>query len=69
MEVGSPVWAVRGRVEQGEYLNMWGYCIAEYQSPSRVGGVCLQNHCLEWVSESEYVEIGIHMGWGQSRVL
>ena len=52
-----------------ESIWTWGYPIAEYQSPSRVRGVCLYKGCLEWVSESEYVDKEIHMDWGQFRIL
>ena len=53
-----------------ENIWTWGYPIAEYQSPSRVRGVCLYKGCLEWVSESEYVDgKEIHMDWGQFRIL
>ena len=51
-----------------ESICTWGCHSAEYQSPSRVRGVCLYKGCLEWVSESEYVEKGIHMSWGQSSI-
>ena len=63
--------ALCGQVEtecNKESICTWGCASAKYQSPSRVRGVCLYKGCLEWVSESEYVEKGIHMSWGQSSI-